>query len=173
LVAAPSPTTSTLCDDGSYQNLGHSEARRARQRAADRPATCDSDAAPWWFGRAWGPGWIKKRWQPHPDLLNVDGSLFGGYIAALADQALAFAAMTVVPADCVFRTTNLNVNFIRVGRAHPLEIEAVVVAQTRRLLTVRATLKREDGELIADASAQQVLQPPDQARTLPAVTTRE
>jgi uncharacterized protein (TIGR00369 family) len=122
---------------------------------------------------AWGPGWIKKRWQPHPDLLNVDGSLFGGYIAALADQALAFAAMTVVPADCVFRTTNLNVNFIRVGRAHPLEIEAVVVAQTRRLLTVRATLKREDGELIADASAQQVLQPPDQARTLPAVTTRE
>ena len=106
----------------------------------------------------WGIGWIKKRWQPHPDLLNVDGSLFGGYIAALADQALAFAAMTVVPADRVFRTINLNVNFIRVGRAHPLAIEAVVVAQTRQMLTVRATLKREDGELIAEASAQQTLQ---------------
>ena len=62
----------------------------------------------------WGIGWIKKRWQPHPDLLNVDGSLFGGYIAALADQAPAFAAMTVVPADRIFRTINLNVNFIRV-----------------------------------------------------------
>ncbi len=61
----------------------------------------------------WGIGWIKKRWQPPPDLLNVDGSLFGGYIGALADQALAFAAMTVVPADRVFRTINLNVNFIR------------------------------------------------------------
>jgi len=107
----------------------------------------------------WGVGWIKKRWEPHPELLNVDGSLFGGYIAALADQALAFAAMTVVPADSVFRTINLNVNFIRVGRAHPLVIEAVVVAQTRQMLTVRAMLKREDGELIADASAQQVLQP--------------
>lgn len=112
----------------------------------------------------WGLGWIKKRWQPHPDLLNVDGSLFGGYIAALADQALAFAAMTVVPADRVFRTINLNVNFIRIGRAHPLRIEAVVVAQTQRVLTVRATLKREDGELIADASAQQALQPYEEAR---------
>jgi len=106
----------------------------------------------------WGVGWIRKRWEPHPDLLNVDGSLFGGYIAALADQALAFAAMTVVPADRVFRTINLTVNFIRVGRAHPLAIEAVVVAQTRQMLTVRATLKREDGELIAEASAQQTLQ---------------
>jgi len=107
----------------------------------------------------WGVGWIKKRWQPHPDLLNVDGSLFGGYIAALADQALAFAAMTVVPADSVFRTINLNVNFIRVGRAHPLAIEAVVMAQTRQMITVRVTLRREDGELIAEGSAQQVLQP--------------
>jgi uncharacterized protein (TIGR00369 family) len=106
----------------------------------------------------WGVGWIKKLWQPHPDLLNVDGSLFGGYIAALADQALAFAAMTVVPENRVFRTINLNVNFIRVGRAHPVEIEAVVVAQTERMITVRATLKREDGELIAEASAQQTLQ---------------
>ena len=106
----------------------------------------------------WGVGWIKKRWQPHPDLLNVDRSLFGGYIAALADQVLAFAAMTVVPADSVFRTINLNVNFIRVGRAHPLAIEAVVVAQTRQVITLRATLKRDDGELVAEASAQQVLQ---------------
>src|SRR4029453_13329062 len=81
----------------------------------------------------WGVGWITKRWQPHPDLLNVDGSLFGGYIAALADQALAFAAMTVVPADRVFRTINLNVNFIRVGRAHPLDIEAVGGGQPGQL----------------------------------------
>lgn len=66
--------------------------------------------------------------------------------------------MTVVPADSVFRTINLNVSFIRVGRAHPLTIEAVVVAQTRQLITVRVTFKREDGELIAEASAQQVLQ---------------
>ena len=88
--------------------------------------------------REWGEGWIKKEWTPSPELLNADGSLFGGYIAALADQALAFAAMTVVAPDAAFRTINLQINFIRVGRAHPLSIEARVVATTRQLLTVRA-----------------------------------
>lgn len=68
----------------------------------------------------WSEGWVKKRWEPTPDLLNADGSMFGGYLAALADQALAFAAMTVVPADALFRTLNLQLNFVRVGRAHPL-----------------------------------------------------
>lgn len=109
--------------------------------------------------REWGEGWIKKDWAPAPELLNSDGSLFGGYIAALADQALAFAAMTMVPPDCAFRTINLQVNFIRVGRAHPLSIEARVVAATKRLLTVRADFRRDDGELIAEASAQQLVVP--------------
>ena len=81
----------------------------------------------------WGDGWVRKTWTPKPDLLNSDGSLFGGYVAALADQMLAFAAMTVVPGDSLFRTTNLMVNFVRVGRAAPLAIEARVVAVTKRV----------------------------------------
>lgn len=107
----------------------------------------------------WGEGWIKKEWTPAPELLNSDGSLFGGYIAALADQALAFAAMTIVPPDAAFRTINLQVNFVRVGRAHPLSIEARVVATTKQLLTVRADFRTDDGKLIAEASAQQLVAP--------------
>jgi uncharacterized protein (TIGR00369 family) len=109
--------------------------------------------------REWGEGWIKKEWTPLPELLNADGSLFGGYIAALADQTLAFAAMTVVAPDSAFRTINLQINFIRVGRAHPLSIEARVVAATRQLLTVRADFRRDDGALVAEASAQQLVMP--------------
>ena len=109
----------------------------------------------------WGEGWVRKSWSPHPDLETTDGSLFGGYIAALADQVLSFAATTVVPDDRIFRTLNLQVNFVRVGRSHPLEIEAKVVAQTRQMITVRADFRRDDGELIAEASAQQLLMPFD------------
>jgi uncharacterized protein (TIGR00369 family) len=109
--------------------------------------------------REWGEGWIKKDWTPAPDLLNSDGSLFGGYIAALADQALAFAAMTMVPREAAFRTINLQVNFIRVGRAQPLLIEARVVGATTQLLTVRADFRTDDGRLIAEASAQQLVAP--------------
>ena len=107
---------------------------------------------------AWEPGRITKRWHSSPDLLNSDGSIFGGYLAALADQALAFAAMTVLPGDAVFRTVNLSIAFIRVGRAGPVDIEALVVARTRQLITTRAEFRREDGELIAEASAQQIVQ---------------
>lgn len=105
----------------------------------------------------WGEGWVRKRWTPSPELATADGSLFGGYLAALADQVLAFAAMTTLPEDRLYRTVNLQVNFLRVGRSGPLAIEARVVAQTRQLITVRAEFRREDGALIADATAQQIV----------------
>jgi uncharacterized protein (TIGR00369 family) len=108
---------------------------------------------------AWGEGWVRKSWRPSPGLETADGMMFGGYIAALADQVLAFAAMTVAPDDAGFRTLNLNLNFLRVTPAQPLAIEARVVARTRQLITVRAEFRREDGELIADATAQQLLMP--------------
>lgn len=105
----------------------------------------------------WGVGWVRKSWTPAPELKTADGSLFGGYLAALGDQVLTFAAMTVVPGYMLFRTLNLQMNFLRVGRTQPLTIEARVVAQTRQMITVRAEFRREDGELIAEATAQQLL----------------
>jgi uncharacterized protein (TIGR00369 family) len=104
---------------------------------------------------AWGDGWARKHWDPKPELLNSDGSLFGGYLAALADQALAFAAMTVLPADCVLRTVNLHVQFLRVGRAERLLIEARVIARSRQMVSCHVDMRSEDGVLIAEASAQQ------------------
>jgi uncharacterized protein (TIGR00369 family) len=108
---------------------------------------------------AWGPGWIRKRWTASPQLLNADGSMFGGYLTALADQALAFATMTVVSDDQAFRTTNLCMNFVRIGRAEALLIEARVIAQSRQMITCRVELKREDGELLAESPPQQLIVP--------------
>lgn len=105
----------------------------------------------------WGEGWVRKSWSPSPELATADGSLFGGYLAALADQVLAFAAMTVVPGDRLYRTVNLQMNFLKVGRDGPLAIEAKVVARTRQLITARAEFRREDGALIAEATAQQIV----------------
>jgi uncharacterized protein (TIGR00369 family) len=105
----------------------------------------------------WGEGWVRKSWRPVPELATADGSLFGGYLAALADQVLAFAAMTVLPDDRLYRTVNLNMNFLKVGRDRPLVIEARVVAQTRQLITARAEFRREDRALIAEATAQQIV----------------
>ncbi|MFY8208566.1 MAG: PaaI family thioesterase [Caulobacter sp.] len=110
----------------------------------------------------WGTGWVRKSWRPDPDLATADGSLFGGYLAALADQVLAFATMTVVPHDRLFRTVNLQMNFLKVSRNEALVVEARVVAQTRQLITTRADFRRPDGVLIADATAQQIVMSFDQ-----------
>lgn len=105
----------------------------------------------------WGEGWVRKCWAPTAELATADGALFGGYLAALADQVLAFATMTVLPHDRLYRTVNLQVNFLKVGRSEPLAIEARIVAQTRQLITARADFRRPDGVLIADATAQQIV----------------
>ncbi|MDO9223567.1 MAG: PaaI family thioesterase [Caulobacter sp.] len=107
----------------------------------------------------WGEGWARKRWEPHPDVMNGDGSMFGGYLAALADQMLAFAAMTVIDDPCAYRTTDLQIRFFKVGRAHALLIEGRVVARSRSLITAEVEFRREDGELIAKASGQQFVTP--------------
>lgn len=108
---------------------------------------------------AWGEGWARKRWEPRPELMNGDGSMFGGYLAALADQMMAFAAMTVIEAPSAFRTTDLQIRFFKLGRAHPLLIEGRVVARSRQLISVEVEFRREDGELLAKATGQQFVTP--------------
>lgn len=105
----------------------------------------------------WGAGWVKKTWEPAPDIQNADGSMFGGYIAALADQVFAFAAMSVVSDGSAFRTINLAVQFFRIARNEPIFIEAKVVAQTKQLISVEAEFKTSGDRLIAKASAQQMI----------------
>lgn len=112
----------------------------------------------------WEPGFVRKSWESRPHLLNADGTLFGGYIAALADQILAFATMTVLPGDAVFRTLNLSVSFIRVAKAGVLHIEGRVVAQTKSVITTRAEFRRDDGALVAEATGQQMVQTVSAAR---------
>ena len=108
---------------------------------------------------SWGEGWARKRWEPRPEVMNSDGSMFGGYLAALADQMLTFAAMTVIDDASAFRTTDLQIRFFKVGRAHALLIEGRVVARSRALITVEVEFRREDGELIAKATGQQFVTP--------------
>jgi uncharacterized protein (TIGR00369 family) len=107
----------------------------------------------------WGPGWARKVWQPTPEVLQLDGSMFGGYLAALADQIFAFATLSVIPGDKAFRTINLGLQFHRVARKHSLTIEARVVAQSRQVISLEGQFHDPERRLIATATAQQVVTP--------------
>lgn len=107
----------------------------------------------------WGQGWAKKRWTAVPEILNGDGTMFGGYIAALADQALTFAAMSVVDGNCAFRTANLNLQLFKLTRGEPLIIESRVLAQSKQVIAVEAEFRTESGALVAKATGQQIVTP--------------
>lgn len=105
----------------------------------------------------WAPGWVTKRWAPKPELLHADGSKFGGYTAALADQMLSFAAMTVIPHDKAFRTINLSLQFFKLSHAEELVIEGHVVAQSKRIISIEVTFCHPDETLVAKATGQQAV----------------
>ncbi len=65
----------------------------------------------------WAPGWVRKVWEPMPDLLQSDGTMFGGYLAALADQTLAFATMSVLADDLMIAIIRSNHAFMRILEA--------------------------------------------------------
>ena len=104
----------------------------------------------------WGEGWIEKSWRPDEDLLQADGTMFGGYIAALFDQAFAFAAMTVIGEHEAYRTSNLNVSFLSLSRSEPITLRANVVARSKRLITVDGKMLSPTGTIRAIATAQQI-----------------
>ena len=45
--------------------------------------------------------------------LNVNGAVFGGYLAALFDHVVANTAMTILPDDHTLATAQLSINYFR------------------------------------------------------------
>lgn len=105
----------------------------------------------------WGEGWVRKSWSAKPELLHKDGSMFGGYMAALFDQIFSFAAMTVLADEEMIRTTHLSVNFVSLSRSEDVVLEAKIVSRSRRLMTIEGKLFAASGPIRAVAMAQQMI----------------
>ena len=103
----------------------------------------------------WRPGFASKRWPVDADLFH-GRALFGGYIAALADQMLGLAAMTVLEDSQFFGTTNMTINYVAPVTGGELFIEAHVISQRKRSILVECSFY-VDHELVAKASATQVV----------------
>lgn len=103
----------------------------------------------------WRPGYVAKNWPVDPELFH-GRALFGGYIAALADQVLGLAAMTVLEESAFFGTTNMSINYLSPVTGGELFIEGQVVRQQSKSIYVECTFT-VDGTLVAKASATQVI----------------
>ena len=107
----------------------------------------------WDRGRVWGT------WSFDPDLLTLAGTLFGGYIAALADSFVGLAMATTLGDDEWFTTSDLRVSFFRPVARGRLDIAAEVLNRGKRMAHCECVFVNEDDKVAAKATATQVIVP--------------
>lgn len=107
--------------------------------------------------KGWQRGRVWSQWPVDPDVFHARGAVFGGYLAAIADSTLGLAVMTVLGEDEVFTTSDLRVSFFRPAAGGTLRIEGRVVHRGRSMAHAEVDFTREDGKLVAKATATQVI----------------
>ncbi len=100
------------------------------------------------------PGECHISWTPRPCYQGYADVLHGGIAALLLDEAMAYAARSLV-GNCA--TAEMSTRFMRPISTHvPLRVDGRVVDRRRRLLTTEAELT-QDGNVCARATARFVL----------------
>jgi len=107
----------------------------------------------------WQPGSVWGSWKVDPGMLSGVGTIFGGYIAALADSYVGLAMFTVLTPDEIFTTADLRVSFFRPVVDGTLHIAAEVLNRGRRMAHVECIFVNDDDKVVAKATATQVIQP--------------
>ncbi len=105
----------------------------------------------------WEPGRVWSHWEVDPNVLQPQGTLFGGFIAALADQIAGLATLSVLNDDEAYATSDLRLSFLRAVREGKLSIEARVLHRGRTAVHVEVEFTRDDGKLAAKAAATQIV----------------
>jgi uncharacterized protein (TIGR00369 family) len=105
----------------------------------------------------WEPGRVWSSWEVDPEMLTPWGAVFGGYLAALADESAGQAAFSVLEPGETFGTSDLRISPLRPIREGTITIEASVLQRGRSTIHVEVEFRSEDGTLLVKASATQVL----------------
>ncbi len=105
----------------------------------------------------WEPGRVWTVWQVDPAVMTPWGAVFGGYVAALADEIAGMTALSALDEGQTFGTCELRVSPLRALRQGKIGIEGRVISRGRSTIHVEVAFHREDGTLAAKGSVIQVL----------------
>lgn len=98
-------------------------------------------------------GFARQVWTMPDWAQNPDGSLFGGYTAALLDQITAMAAFSVMAEDEFIKTTQLQVDYHRPIMGPTAEIIGEAVNLSRNAIHLEARIVNPDGKIAARGRA--------------------
>lgn len=95
-----------------------------------------------------------------PDLLQSRGIMHGGVAATLVDVGCGEALRSVLEPGEVISTIDLNVSYVRPGRAGRIEARGRVLRRGRRVAFCVTDVLDADGELVATGRATISIRPP-------------
>lgn len=104
-------------------------------------------------------GWCKIAYELGEPHFNRFGALHGGAIACAMDDVLAVAAGLVLEWGEIAPTLEMKVSYLNQGAAGRHVAEARVLKRGRQINFLDATLVREDGKVIATATATIMIAP--------------
>lgn len=104
-------------------------------------------------------GWCKVAYELGEPHFNRFGALHGGAIACVMDDVLAIAAGLVLQWGEIAPTLEMKVSYLNQGGSGRHIAEARVLKRGRQINFLDATLAREDGKVIAAATATIMIAP--------------
>jgi uncharacterized protein (TIGR00369 family) len=107
--------------------------------------------------QGWEPGHVWGEYKVDPEMFHAAGSLFGGYLAALADSFLGLAMFTVLEDEELFTTGDLRVSFFRPVTGGTLQIAAEVLNRGRRMAHCEVVFVNDDDKMAGKATATQII----------------
>ena len=99
------------------------------------------------------PGRVRVRYAADERFFNPHGSVQGGFLAAMLDDAMGPAGLTLLGPGEFAPTIEMKVAFLRPARTGTLIAEGRALHRTRRVLFLEGALRTEDGQLIATATS--------------------
>ncbi|WP_245667422.1 PaaI family thioesterase [Actinomadura macra] len=99
------------------------------------------------------PGRVEISWTPHEGLCNPGGTVHGGYIAMILDNAVCLAASSTCEHFMPMLTLNLNIDYLRAvsaGETYTVTGTSVHPGSTRMVAT--AVIADARGRPVAQAS---------------------
>jgi uncharacterized protein (TIGR00369 family) len=106
-----------------------------------------------WEAISLEPGRVLVRFQARPAFCNPQGTVQGGFLAAMLDDAMGPALFTLLDDAQAAPTLEMKVTYLRPARPGPLVAEGRVLHRTKNVAFLEGTLMREDADVIATATA--------------------
>ena len=99
------------------------------------------------------PGRVRVRYTARAEFCNPMGSIQGGFLAAMLDDAMGPALFTLLDDGQLAPTLEMKVSYFRPAQPGAVIAEGRVVHQGKSVAFLEGTLATEDGALIATGTA--------------------